>query len=132
MNTEIMKETLHIVKKEGPAELIKFLRENHPNVLDIPVGLEPVYRDDNNIFPRYKSGLITFPRREIFTGQPKNLKRGAARFSVDKGYCDDLVVGSYLYVEYLYANEKHLLSKIPEKNWLLKAYRKNNVENRGK
>lgn len=123
-NRDIMVELLKEIDKVpgGADRLFTFLKQHYPNML-VKEDAEPTPRavPSGEVFPYFNPGLLTYPRRQIFTGA--NLQKQVAEFLLDKLKSDSVVVGDTAYVEYLERGDAALADKIPAKNWLIAAWR---------
>ena len=132
-NRELMADTLRLIDKRGGGDVLsEFLQVHHPDVIQNLVTAEQA-RDDaetiNNhgVFEVYSPDIVTYPRRMIFVGAKADLIKRVQEFLADKFKHDHIIIDDRAYIEYLTVLDSSISNQIPEKNWLIAAYRKNRV-----
>ncbi len=141
-NRDIMIELLAEIQKvpDGSDKLGEFLGKHYPHVIDGPAPQQaapvvapqqaaPVVapqqgRDPGPVFPYFNPGILTYPRRQILEGA--DLQRRAQEFCLGKIRSDFVVVGGKAYVEYLERGDAAVAASVPQKNWLVTAWRLRN------
>lgn len=120
-NTVIMSWVLKQIQADegGEEKLMSFLNDKFPYVLDAPVRLKKA-----NAFGDFYTNVLTFPRRHIMQGE--GLEDRVKEFLKGKLVTDHIIIDGVAYIEYLNSTDKHLQNKIPENNWRIAAYRKDN------
>lgn len=108
-----------IVARGGQTLLYAFLSEKFSYIVH---NVDPKM-DQHGVFPGFIPGLLSYPRRMIFRGAPATLESVIDKFVSDKTYHDSIILDNVAYIEYLNQNEVDLIDKIPEGNWMIKAYR---------
>jgi hypothetical protein len=118
-NRDIMMATLKEIEAKGGGEaLMAFLEKNYPTmVIHEPTPMKA----DAEVFPGYNPGILTYPRRTMMTGP--ELERRVQRFMGDKLKSDHIIVNGVAYIEYLLPEDAALVAKIPDRNWMVRAYR---------
>lgn len=123
-NREIMSDTLELIKRSGrSAELYEFLKQQFPYVI-VEEGVTTKTGDIHGVFPGYVNGLLTYPHRVILEAPENIIENRVKKFVRGKVKSDFLIIGQHAYIEYLDNSEKDLVNKIPDKNWLINAYRR--------
>lgn len=125
---ELMIETLReIESQDGSDKLYDFISAHYPHMIEGEI-IKNVNSKQNNgkVFDYYRPGMLTYPRRIIFDGSPREIKKQIASFVLDKIKHDSIIVGDRGYVEYLIDADKHLLKQIPDSNWQIPLYRLRN------
>lgn len=126
-NRIIMKDLLHEIEQLGGAQpLQQFLEQQYPHVIVTSVAPDKIV-DKYQVFKDFGHGIITYPHRQIFEGKHAELEQKIKQFLARKGVSDYIIIDDIGYVEYLEVSEGILSDKIPEKNWLIKTYRKNTI-----
>lgn len=128
-NRELMKDILKSIDEDGGAESLEdFLKSHYPHMLQgNSLHIERVSEDKHGVFPGYSPGILTYPHRVIFEGNPEKLEKRVKNFITKKGHADHIILGNRAYIEYLENSESDLVGKIPEKNWQIAIYRKDNT-----
>jgi hypothetical protein len=114
-----------MAQPDGIVQLETFLRKSFPHVLipDEHQQARPKAKIDP-VFPDYKPGLLTLPRRKILERHDvPNLEEAVTNFLADKRNSDYVIVGDRAYIEYLPAALASLHDKIPANNWLVRTYK---------
>lgn len=125
-NRAIMTEVLQEIDKINGADLVIFLQKHYPHMLDGPTPRqqrENIKFESGNIFPHYDPNILTYPRRQIFVGSKRILKRKVQEFLLDKLRGDYIIVNEKVYIEYLEKDDTPIADQIPTKNWLISQYR---------
>jgi hypothetical protein len=123
-NRDIMSETLKTINEMGGSDrLLEFLSSHYPHMLvnDEKLPVVAAMPEAGEIFENYHPGILTYPRRVIFTGA--NLQKQVKSFLVDKIKSDFVIVGDRAYVEYLTRDDRDIVDSIPQKNWRISAWR---------
>jgi hypothetical protein len=119
-NKRIMLKVLDNIEEAGDGALLEqFLREKYPHVIDEP--REIIFNDKHQVFPDYKPGILTYPRREIITAK-RNLDRDVKRFLANKIHGEYIIIDNVAYVEYFLPGEENIAAKLPEEKWKIRAY----------
>lgn len=122
-NREIMQITLDKIKKiDDSGQLLEFLTQRYPHV--IVSDEKQRVEDINGVFPGYVQGILTYPHRMIIESPIDALEKRIRKMIRGKLKSDYIIIGNVGYIEYLDNSEKDLVGKIPDKNWLISAYRK--------
>lgn len=124
-NRELMHDILTKIKNvDNSGKLHAFLKERYPHV--IASEEKQKIGDLNGVFPGYISGVLTYPHRIIIEAPADALEKRIRKLIRGKAKADYIIVGKFGYIEYLDNSEKDLIGQIPDKNWLISAYRKDN------
>lgn len=116
-NSDIMRSLLgDIVRFGGSDDLYSFLSKQFPFIID---KVEVV--GDGVVFKDFVAGVLTYPHRIIVNGD--NLQSTIKDIITDKSKYDFVIVGDVAYVEFLNADESHLIDKVPRGNWQTTAYK---------
>jgi hypothetical protein len=118
-NRQIMMNLFEEIQQGGHEDtLVAFLQQRFPTaLLSNPA---PVAKVDNNIFPDYTPGVLTYPHRHIIDSG-ENVQQQISEFLKGKGRSDVLVKNGVAYIEYMLLEEKGM--DIPVSNWLLQAWK---------
>lgn len=128
-----MLDVLDKVSSLGGAEkLYDFLGKNYPQMIVNNFRTNTQNRHESlnsdDVFSSYTPDIVTYPRRIIFSGEARELRKRVNEFLLDKIAHDKLFLGDKAYVEYLTKSDSYLKDSIPLKNWQIAAYRnKNNL-----
>lgn len=124
-NRDLMVEILgEIDKANGSDELSLFLTKHYPHMIDGNKAVrQPAQPHSDKVFEYYNPNVLTYPRRIIFTGDQRSLKKTINEFILDKIKHDSIIVGNKAYIEYLIADDAAIVDKIPNSNWMIPAYR---------
>ncbi len=123
-NSDVMIETLkEIDSAGGTAKLLEFLRSHYPHMLVIDDRSKQTH-SDVNIFPYYNPNILTYPRRQIFSGDDVEFQ--VKEFLINKISSDYVIINGKAYVEYLESSDIHVKDKVPLNNWLIAQWRTNN------
>jgi hypothetical protein len=118
-NRQIMMDLLDGIQKDGHEDvLVAFLQQRFPTAL--LANPAPAGKIDNNIFPDFTPGVLTYPHRHIIDSGD-NIQQQIAEFLKDKGRSDILVKNGVAYIEYLLPEEKDM--DVPATNWLIRAWK---------
>jgi hypothetical protein len=119
-----MKNLLPIIEnKNGNDQLIAFLRQNFPHVVDEKSETAQKTQDLPPVFEHYNPKILSYPRRIIFEGNTQSLKQQILQFTIDKPKHDSLIIKNKAYVEYLTRADMQIAHQIPMKNWIIAQYR---------
>lgn len=122
-NRELMTEILQEIDSiNGGDALGAFLAKHYPHMIDGP-NKANISKHTGQVFEYYNPNILTYPRRVIFTGDIRSLKRTVNEFVLDKIKHDSIIVGNTAYVEYLTKEDMNIADKIPNSNWQIPAYR---------
>jgi len=123
-NTEIMKELLDEIRKQGGTDkLMEFIRSQYPHMIKSDT-VEKQSVSSDEVFEYYNPMILSYPRRIIFEGSRKNLEEKIVGFVGDKIKYDSIIVGDKAYIEYLTTSDENIIDKVPEKNWQIKTYKR--------
>lgn len=123
-NREIMVEFLRRIDTEGGGDkLLDFLVNHFPHVIDEPTIRNSQHITDDGIFEHYNPTILTYPRRQIFVGEKRELKKKVREFLLDKLKSDSLIIEGRAYVEYLEQSDAIIAHQIPQQNWQIAQYR---------
>lgn len=114
-NKELMIEILNKIDNmpDGNDKLLNFLSLHHRHILV-----------DDNIFPDYIPGILTYPHRHIIIDNDfEALQNKVKLFLSDKLKHDSLIIGSKAYIEYLTLAEEKIIAQIPNSSWLINKWR---------
>ena len=112
--------------KEGQdaAMFYEYLHLNHP----LAITGHKFDKEVNRVFEDYDPNIKTYPKRVIMSNNNKKaLLNRVKSFARNKICCDYIIIDDKAYIEYLDNDELDIIDNIPNKNWLIAAYRKNNV-----
>ena len=118
-----------IVKnRQWALALESFLMQNFPAMLidDSKVLQTPQKTKEDNkhkVFTYYDPSLATFPRRIIFCSD--DLQKQIRDFCARQFYCEWIIIEDRAYIEYIPYDAAAYKSEIPEKNWQIRAFKKN-------
>lgn len=122
-NTRIMHTILSRLAKTKSKELLIFLQEHYPYVLeDTKIKDDALINKDlsnSKVFGLYDPTILTFPRRAIVSDLEK--------FVEGKLIYDYVELDGLFHVEYLNYTDKNLVNSIPDDNWLTKRFKKLNI-----
>ncbi len=120
-NSEIMKEALDYLEKKGSRDALEtFLKKEFPNALSDgkPAPAKPRPKNPDPMYFRdFMTKALTFPRRQIITGNPDTLVENVNKFLAGKIMADYVIFGNRAYIEYLEEQDAKLKDKVPFKNW---------------
>lgn len=123
-NREIMKDMLpQIVELNGNDQLIAFLRQSFPHVIDEKGIVKHADQQYPPVFEHTNSKILSYPRRIIFEGDTQSLKQKILQFTIDKPKHDSIIIKDKAYVEYLRREDMQIAHQIPLKNWKIAEYR---------
>lgn len=123
-NRGLMTEVLQEIDKAGGGTALgTFLSQHYPHMIDEPGQVRKPPAQITDVFEYYNPNIMTYPRRIIFTGDARTLKRTVNAFVLDKIKHDSIIIGNTAYVEYLTADDAAVADKIPNQNWQIPAYR---------
>ena len=106
-------------------KLKEFLKASFPHVIkaETQTTVQRV-KATNPVFEHFDPKLLTIPRRHIISATDHNqLELMTKGFISDKLIGDYIIVDNNAYIEYLTKDMEHLISAIPNKNWLIRKYR---------
>lgn len=127
-NRQLMVDTLDLISKNGGYEqILDYVRVNYPYMVVDEYRKQSGKTQTDNIFPGYVAGILTYPRRVIFEGQPDDLFKRIQAFIYDKLKHDYIIVGNKGYVEYLNKGDAQIVDQLPLTSWLIATYRKNKL-----
>jgi hypothetical protein len=118
-----------IKNRQWALALESFLMQNFPAMLvDDSKASQTTQKNkevDNkhSVFAYYDPSLATFPRRIIFSSD--DLQKQVRDFCARQFYCEWIIVEDRAYVEYISHDVAAHKSEIPEKNWQIRAFKKN-------
>ena len=124
-NKKVMLKIVNEIRRsEDAAIFYEYLHLNHPLAI---TG----HRYDNavnQVFKDYDPNIKTYPKRIIMSNDNEKILLNRVRsFTRNKICCDYIIIDDKAYIEYLDNDELEVIDSIPNKNWLIAAYRKNNV-----
>lgn len=115
----------------GTDRLYSFISKNYAHmIIDDGQSEEVPVKSSNTqqIFDYYNPQLLTYPRRIIFEGDERSLRKKINEFVLDKIKYDSIIQNGKGYVEYLTQEDRSILNQVPAKNWQIAVYRlKNNL-----
>lgn len=115
----------------GPDSLLGFLQTSYPHMIDKSPAItatEPARPSGASVpFEHYDPKLLTFPRRLVLgdTDLPA-LHRKVRSFLSDKVRSDWAIVGNRAYIEFVPSEHARIAANIPEKNWLVTKWKREN------
>jgi len=131
-NSEIMTEILNEIKKcGGDNDLGAFLSKHYPHVIISNESTPDIVGESDDVFEYYNPNILSYPRRIIFTGDQRSLKRTINEFVLDKIKYDSIIIGDKAYIEYLTSDDAGIVDKIPNHNWQIPSYRLKMSKNNG-
>ncbi len=123
-NRDIMVSMLpKIEERNGNDQLIAFLRQSFPHVVDEKAVTRKTDEQYPPVFEHTNSKIISYPRRIIFEGDTQSLKQKILQFTIDKPKHDSIIIKDKAYVEYLRREDMQVAHRIPMKNWKIAEYR---------
>jgi hypothetical protein len=123
-NREVMASMLpKIEDRNGKDQLIAFLRQSFPHVIDEKAVAKKADEQYPPVFEHTNSRIISYPRRVIFDGDTQSLKQKILQFTIDKPKHDSIIIKDKAYVEYLRREDMQVAHQIPLKNWKIAEYR---------
>ena len=122
-NRELMINILQEINKiDNGIKLGSFLQQHYPYMLLNDFDTPQLLNNDE-IFEYYNPNILTYPRRMIFVGSPRELKSKVQSFLIDKIKSDFIIIGDKAYVEYLTTEDTTLKDQIPSKSWMIARWR---------
>ncbi len=122
-NRDLMTEILTEINNNGGGDKLgDFLSKHYPHMIEGNKHLKQL-KQTGSVFEYYNPMILTYPRRIIFTGDKRSLKKTIAEFVLDKIKYESIIVGNTAYIEYLTTDDNAIINKIPDSNWQIPLYR---------
>lgn len=127
-NKQKMLETLQEIRKHRDQVklLEQFLRRHYPGIIisDTAAPASPNL-NKHKVFEHYDPGLVTYPRRLIvLASDVGDLEVTVLDFCAQQAHCEHIIIEDRAYIEFLPAEHLSLISKIPDKNWMIRRYKR--------
>jgi hypothetical protein len=122
-----MLETLQEIRKHRDQVklLEQFLRRHYPGIIISDTVSAASNPNKHKVFEHYDPGLITYPRRLIvLAADVGDLQAAVLDFCAQQAHCEHIIVEDRAYIEFLPADHLSLISKIPDKNWMIRRYKR--------